>query len=694
MKNFFCSQKGALTIYLALIVILFFPLIKGSYSMKWDAMDLYLPWKFYVTEALKEGFLPLWNPSMNGGFPQMGDPGTWYPISWFISLLTNGYNSYSTQLEYLLHLFIGGTGMYYYTKNRVENNLIAILLGCSFMFSGVFISNAQHIGWVVAASWLPWILRSFDKSFAGNTKDTALFALFLFFQLSGGYPAFFFITCYILLFLLIKKIIDQRKHTDKLQQTIPYKQIVLFLILFMSIAGIVVYASFDMAAHTNRGGSLTTLENKWNYLVGSLTPQSFYTFFTPFATSKNNTDFWGFDFSMISVYIGAILLIITLSQIFAKQTDKQILANLLAAILFFCITLGNDLPLRKWISIFPLMDTFRFPSLFRLFGDFFLILSAGYAFKQIVREEHYKKIAFKGLLISSGLILFACIYLMTIAERWRFKEIVTVGPKHFCHTAGMVEFALFQLLLLLGLISILILVYYKFSKYFNTTLILVCILEICSATYFQRDATVSSSIPVNISSSGIDLKPEKYPIPDLKPMSQHANATYQPEFSYLWRNLPIYRKTPSHDGHSPYTLLTQQIAHAKGYDTIFYQFPILFQTTFESASTINLNHIDTSSIKISTFTPNSIVFNVINDSCELIVFNQNFYPHWKAKINNVESEILKINENYIGIPLKLGINHVELEFKPPYIRIFWYLFLGGFGTITLLLVVGLFKKEK
>ena len=97
---------------LAIVIVALFPLVSGTNTMKWDATDLYLPWKYYVTECFANGELPLWNPFINSGFPQMADPGSWYPVSWILAWLGGGYSLNVLHWEYIIHLFIGGFGMY------------------------------------------------------------------------------------------------------------------------------------------------------------------------------------------------------------------------------------------------------------------------------------------------------------------------------------------------------------------------------------------------------------------------------------------------------------------------------------------------------------------------------------------------------------------------------------------------------
>lgn len=124
--------------------------------MNWDALDLWMPWKHFIVDELYNGNLPLWNPYFRDGFPQHGDTMTWYPISWFLGFLFGGYNLFSVNLEFLLHLLIAGTGMFSLSNRFSNNQKVNFLIGLSFMLSGFMIGNAQHVAWVISAAWMPW----------------------------------------------------------------------------------------------------------------------------------------------------------------------------------------------------------------------------------------------------------------------------------------------------------------------------------------------------------------------------------------------------------------------------------------------------------------------------------------------------------------------------------------------------------
>ena len=172
MKVFAGKAKAIfLNEYIFLLLILIaglWPLVTMKASLKWDALDLYLPWKNFACECLSNGILPFWSPFINGGFPQMGDPGTWYPISWLIGLV-NKYNIYSLHFEFLLHLYIAAIGAYKLSMISWFPKKIALFYGSFIYVLRFFVSNAQHIGWLVGAAWLPFIIYYLLKTISSSS---------------------------------------------------------------------------------------------------------------------------------------------------------------------------------------------------------------------------------------------------------------------------------------------------------------------------------------------------------------------------------------------------------------------------------------------------------------------------------------------------------------------------------------------
>ena len=88
-KSPFTRFAAFLLLELGVLMVLFYPAIMQQAALQWDATEIYLPWKNFITEQWRHGFLPLWNPYISGGFPLHGDPGTWYGLGYFFPSYTS-----------------------------------------------------------------------------------------------------------------------------------------------------------------------------------------------------------------------------------------------------------------------------------------------------------------------------------------------------------------------------------------------------------------------------------------------------------------------------------------------------------------------------------------------------------------------------------------------------------------------------
>ena len=115
MQVYTNSKRQSVKTIFAFLLILFvayLPVSTFLFFIKNDAFNGYFPPKFFMSESIHAGYLPLWNPYINYGIPQYGDmsSGYWSPITWLIAG-TTGYNAYTFTIEVLAYILIGGIAM-------------------------------------------------------------------------------------------------------------------------------------------------------------------------------------------------------------------------------------------------------------------------------------------------------------------------------------------------------------------------------------------------------------------------------------------------------------------------------------------------------------------------------------------------------------------------------------------------------
>ena len=696
------SKKRMLADYLILLLVLLlgiWQLFLGVSVMKWDTIDIYLPWKNFVGEAITNANLPLWNPFLNSGFPQMGDPNTWYPVSWIIALLKR-YDIYAVQIEYLFHLYIAGIGMYKVTRHYTMSRPSGIILASSYMLCGFFISNAQHIGWIISAAWFPFIYFYFVqlKSKPGWLVSIKLGFCF-FMMLSGGYPGIFISSFYLFLVFSIYFFIQflSRKDFITLKQWLIFLTVSAFVFLLLS--AVVIVSSLDLTAHISRGKGLPFDNSHWGILTGSLTPKALITFVFPYPASINNQGFWGSDFSIINCYMGIIPLLLMIFVSFQKSTAFKVRVFVIIGVLFLLTAFAEIIPFRKWLYMFlPFMDLFRFSALFRLFAIFFFLLAAGLGLDSLLKNEDARKKFFRYLIVA--LIAFGGLQLFLYfrIEKWQFKQLFLGGITSFDKIAGIKEKMFFQGLIQSGIIAILIILFKYHPKNYVRYIVCIGCIDMVLVTQMNIYGTVVYNIPAENVNHSFSKFPDEYPIPSLSvPMTQTNNEILKVTIPFLGANPAIYLKIPSCDGNSPYGLNTMSEGMRNGNYQAILNNPLLFLASFRnSSSLVDTNSIDKKSceqIIISEFNPNLLKAKIKTDKAEMLVFLQNYYPYWKATVNGKEQEIIKTNDSFMAVQMEQGSNDVILAFKPVKVRYAFYVSLSSFILFIIIILTPFFRNK-
>jgi len=691
------------SILLAVLIAALWPLFFGQAVMKWDAMDLYLPWKYFVTDTLSHNQLPLWNPFINGGFSQMGDPGTWYPISWGIAALFGGYSIGALHFEYLLHLYLGGLGFYFLLKQFGLSRVVLLSCAIGYMLSGLMIGNAQHVGWVVSAAWIPWVLNYFLKiQKKPDFRTSVQLALVSFFFLSGGYPGMFIVMMYVILGYFA---VNSWKQIRSKNYALYKKQWIfsgISAVLFVLMSAVVIIAAFDMAPLISRGTGLNDRADIWNTLEGSLSPQALVSHVYPLATAKNDFAFWEADFSMTNCYFGVLLLLTIFASLFRKGVHKNIRIYFGIGVLFLLISLGQTFPLRTWTAYLPFMDLFRFPSLFRLFALFFFLISAGFSLQDLLSSEKRKKQFFYIIIGAILLLVIINLVLLSGVEKYKFGQIISIGWFHFMAQANINELVFFQGGILILLLSAL-LVIRKFKLLdWNKAILLIVILEAVSFTWMNRYATILDDRPLSEAIGGMENLPDGYPTPSAwDPISISNDADLNLQFIQLWKNLSIYVKRPSLDGISPYAYTDMAKAVEVGEYDKMGQYPVIFFAEHLHGN----NYIDTASIDtlsaqklwIETFSPNELKVNVELPNASNFVYLQNYYPAWQATVNGKTVPIERVSETFMSVKLPKGKSTVEFSFKPTnVIRASFVSMAFWAGALLFLMVSGIqrFRRNR
>ena len=123
-----------------------------------DLFSYFYPYRDYVSEALRAGRLPLWNPYLFMGAPLLANSqaAVLYPLNWpLLWLSPPGQVAWSI----VVHVWLAGAGLYLFARHAVRLGRWASLAAALIFALGGFLgAQVEHVNQLNASAWLPWLL--------------------------------------------------------------------------------------------------------------------------------------------------------------------------------------------------------------------------------------------------------------------------------------------------------------------------------------------------------------------------------------------------------------------------------------------------------------------------------------------------------------------------------------------------------
>ncbi len=672
--------------YLRIIFILsiaYLPVLLCISSLKWDAMNISIPWRYFISATIRQGELPLWYPNQLFGMAQYLDPQTWYWPSWILGSF--GYTNLTLHLEFMLHIFIAAIGCFKLGNYIGVKQKTAMVTGLLYAMSGFFIGNAQHIGWIVSAAWIPIVIYQFllfiDRV---NLKSTLGLSLSLYLFISGGYWSFVVITYYFLVIFYIYSIAKKIKYKQLNNNYL--KKLLLFtplLIITNIITTSVVFASLHESMHLIDRGNMDIDFT----LIGSFHPIDLLTFLSPIATYARGYDFWETDVALINVYIGIFAVFLFIWSILFQRSS--ILKNkklILLALFIFALAMGYTFPLRQWFTEYiPLFDHFRFPSAFRLYSILILCIVIGFVIDDInVHHVYYRKsmLTFAIILSSIGILIFITNSSSIVNFIKHFVPKPTKLPRPLLFSFQFILSAL-----------IIVLHYYviKNTSLNKTKTILkkFIIIEIVFISLLTLPNTV-----INIKENPFKIYStiKNYEHLDTDSLLVHLSMKQMDEYSKktypFGRNAATFTNLTSNTQYSSYKfILTKKLEN----DSLTFNYvsnnPLAY---IPHENNINSPSRAINSIKI---TPNKIELNIEEGRDSVLCLSQNYHKNWKCEIEGRQTPIDISNISLMKVSIPNQQCSVLFSFDAPIITFFFWVSIIFF-LIQVILFSTLLLKEK
>jgi hypothetical protein len=176
---------GAIALFALACAVLSMPWLWGSVTIPYDAKSQFYPQLVFLARSIAAGQSPFWSPNVYAGWPQIADPQSliFSPLYVLLALFNPAPGLIASDAAVFVLLFIGGTGVLLYFRDRGWHVGGALVAAIAFAFGGSAASRIQHIGQVESLVFLPFALlflaRALERSSWRAGALAGLFAAFV-----------------------------------------------------------------------------------------------------------------------------------------------------------------------------------------------------------------------------------------------------------------------------------------------------------------------------------------------------------------------------------------------------------------------------------------------------------------------------------------------------------------------------------
>mgnify|MGYP000681124892 FL=1 len=652
-------------------LILFFPIIFLSNPLFDDTIEEFYPNFYFITEQLKNLKLPSFNPYFFSNHPvinnvQLFELNPLFLIRNFIGIFNNSIYVFNLiiSLNYLLALIFS----YFYFKKLKFKNEIAIFGSVIFTFSTCYIFTIIHPHTYDFIPFVPLVLYFLDDK-------PYLSALFMGFAFHSGHPQkpiYLLILIFIIFFF---KILENKREIFKF---------ILFLIVFLPFVLSFYFQGIDLFTISKR------VENDLKFLLEmSYHFDKIITLIVPEFYGSVESEYIGgpyYFYTEMTFYFTIIGLLLAIYGSLKNYKDKFVLSVIFSAFLLFLLALGDQNVIIKFLYESGIIKGIRNPSRALFIYPIIISILACYGLNSLLKERKLNQINY----IFLGILFIFLLFLPFI-------------PKEIDISNEIFKFFIF-----LAISYILI---YGFLK------------KILSEKLFLYSVSLLAFLDFYLI-SGSYLKIKKfenvysYYSPDfanqLKPNSlgeYRINSRFYKGLA-LARNSGSINKLELIEGYDPlvskfYTKFHDYIIKRNdGFENLLKMANVKFYITdsgflelknylprayivhcvkvikdsfefFSNAKNLepqrcvylsqkpskiyNLEK-NYENVKILKYNPSEILLEYNTNEDGILVLSVNYYPYWKAKLNDKEVKILRANWTFMAVEVPKGKNIVKFYY--------------------------------
>ncbi len=165
-----------------------------------DLGPYFYPMRWILSESLRAGELPLWNPNVGMGYPLLANfqSGVFYPPN-LVFIVLPFFAAVSAL--FLSHYLIASTGFYLLCRHWKYPPFLAVIGALLFTLGGTMVSLSNVMNHFQAAVWLPWVILLLERALRWRSWGSFLaLTVVLLVQFLAGSPEIYAMSV-VLLFL-------------------------------------------------------------------------------------------------------------------------------------------------------------------------------------------------------------------------------------------------------------------------------------------------------------------------------------------------------------------------------------------------------------------------------------------------------------------------------------------------------------
>ncbi len=693
-----------------------------------DVITQIYPWRLFAVEELKQGRIPLWNPYSFSGTPHLANyqSAALSPLN-ILFFVFSDIDAWSILV--LLQPLLAGIGIYLFARSLKISEIGSLLSSISFMFCGFITTWMGYATLGYAILFLPYSLYAIQKYLSQKSIFyLILLSLSIAFSFLSGH---FQISMYLLLCIIafsIYKLFPVYNNKNSIFVS-------LFIFVGILLAMPQILPTIEFYTLSVRSASFQQTEIiPWSYLPTFFAPDFYGNpvtrngWFGHYAEWNGYIGVAGLAFALLALFnykkrdvlffAGVSLLALLLSfntplipllmalkiPVLSTSAAGRIIVILsfsLSVLAGFGFDTLQDFREKKrkkiiwWISTLTLMficivayamfglpDSQKTPialSNLKLPIGIIVIVFAYIVGILLIKS---KKIL---VFLSIVLLVIASFDMLRFAKKWQafdpkelvFKDVATTAfyksqntEKRFLTDSTAENSVYYKLQTLGGYDPLYPEAYGEFIKYVNSEEL---IKPDRSVVSFPKDGMHT---PEAINFLGVSYIIEKisdegrpWGFPFKKYPLDQFSKIYDDKVFRVYENKKAFPRT-----FLAYDTITsgdkkEQLINMFSQD--------LSKIAVTGGSIQGLNKNGRGNAKIVEYLPNKITIETNSSGSGLLVLTDNYYPGWKANVNNVRQKIYKIDYNFRGVVVPEGKSRVVMEYLPQSFFVGIYLSLIG-----------------